>query len=784
MFNNQIHGKNEYYWFLAQVVDDSNWQGNINPKIHTRDDVPGWGYRYKIRIVGRDTRTKDTSDNQLEMAEVLLPVTAGGGHAGSVQTPNIRQGSFVTGFYKDGQDATEPVITGILSNNSQTNLFGGDPEFGWIPRSGYFGLDGTKPVSTKNIEQAAMMEYKFPPTLETAQQVAAIYHYDQLKDGGRCHYIPKTRQCDGPAGELKGIQRQIKNLLKLINDIKSTANKFIGAASDLTNQISSLLNDATTFITGLVKGLIDKMRSYVVNKFNNGIKDLINLTSPNLAASINATNETATDGLQCAFNKIIGNLFNLVQGLLAGIVDKYINAPMCAVEQFVADLLGSVIGDITAAIDGALALINGILGQASSFIGSIFDVLDVVTGVLNFLSCDEQLDCSMPEEWSFWYGAKCFTDEISDNLKAKISNLTSSTDTSGGVSCSTAAIPCGPPNVVIDGAGTGASGNPIISATGSLLAIDFVNGGSNYDSSTNVQVVDSCGKGNGAVVYPRTAQYFVDTGFGTTLPSVVNTQVGIVTTFAGISTTDFTRDKNIFIPGIGTTVSSSIVDVVVIDPGLGFIPAPDGSTGGNDNTVTKPDDTLLIDDKGNYAVLPPDTPVEVNPGNIIYLPPATNVPVYNNNGDVVTILPGQGQTVPVAINTSGTITTPVYTPPNNQGSQPNSNGTYPVVLTIKDVVITNPGVAYTNTDTINITPDNGAVLNPVFGNNGQLINVDIIKPGIGFTDFPRITINSNTGFNAQITPVFGVLRVSEVEEDVIPPGTSIINVIDCVGRTL
>lgn len=152
MFNNQIHGKNEYYWFLAQVVDDSNWQGNINPKLHTRDDVPGWGYRYKIRIVGRDTRTKDTADDQLEMAEVLLPVTAGGGHGGSVQTPNIRQGSFVTGFYKDGQDATEPVITGILFNNSQTNLFGGDPEFGWIPRSGYFGLDGTKPVSTKNIE--------------------------------------------------------------------------------------------------------------------------------------------------------------------------------------------------------------------------------------------------------------------------------------------------------------------------------------------------------------------------------------------------------------------------------------------------------------------------------------------------------------------------------------------------------------------------------------------------------------------------------------------------------
>lgn len=151
MFNNQIQGKNEYYWFLGQIVDEVNWQENINSKIHTRDDVPGWGYRYKIRIFGRDTRTKDVKDNELEMAEVILPVTAGSGHAGSCQTPNLRQGTFVVGFYKDGQDATEPVITGIFSNNSQTRLFSGDPQLGFIPRSGYFGRSGNKSVSTKNI---------------------------------------------------------------------------------------------------------------------------------------------------------------------------------------------------------------------------------------------------------------------------------------------------------------------------------------------------------------------------------------------------------------------------------------------------------------------------------------------------------------------------------------------------------------------------------------------------------------------------------------------------------
>lgn len=654
-----------------------------------------------------------------------------------------------------------------------------------------------------------MIEYKFPPTLETAQQVAAIYHYDQRKDGTRCNYIPKTRQCDGPGGELKGIQRQIKNTLKLINEIKANANSFIGAASDLTNQIGSLINDATTFITGLVKTLIDKMRFYVVNKINNGIKDLINLIPPNLIPNANAANETATDTLQCVFNKIIGRLFNLVKGLLEDIVDKYINAPMCAIEQFVGDLLGNILGDITQGIDNALSQINGLLDKATSFIGDVFDVLDIISGVLKFLSCDEELDCSMPEEWSFWYGAKCFTDDISANLKSKIAGIATSLNSGETAACNTSAIPCGPPRVVINGNGSGALGNPIISSTGALLGIDIKNGGTSYTQQPNIQIVDDCGNGNGAVVYARTTDYFLETGIASTTGNLI---VGLNPTFSGIGLTPVSLGENfagittigistsgvstsfvgintnqnalVYIPGVGTTTSGSIIDVVIIDPGVGYLPAPDGSAGGNDNTITRPNDSLFIDNDGNYTVLPPNTTIPVLPGNTIYLPPATNVPVYNNDGDLVTTLPGQGQTVPVAINTSGTITTPVYTPTNNQGSQPNSNGTYPVVLTIKDVVITNPGVAYTNTDTINITPDNGAVLNPVFGNNGQLINVDIIKPGIGFTDFPRITINSNTGFNAQITPVFGVLRISEIEEDVIPPGTSIINVVDCVGRTL
>lgn len=837
MFNNQIYGKSVNY-FLAQIVDEVHWDDESKNKIHLKDDPKGWGYRYKIRIFGRDTAEKDTPDSKLPTAEVILPVTAGSGHAGSVQTPNLKQGSWVSGFYKDWPDCTEPIITGTLFNNSQTPLFGGDPSKGFDARSGYFGLEGYKPVSTKNIITDFDPTDGYPPTLETAQQVAAIYHLDQRDDGTRCNYIPKTKQCDGPKGELKGIQRHIKNLLRLINKIKANAKSFVGAASDLTNQISSLVNDAASLITGLVKGIVDKLRSYVINKINNGIKDLINLVPPNLQAALNGANEEAIDGLQCVFSKIIGRLFNLVLDLLNQLIDKYINAPMCAVEDFIAKILNNILGDVTSAIDSVLSTINGLIGKASKFIGDVFDALDVITGFLQFLTCEEELDCSMNEEWSFWYGAKCFTDDLSENLKDKIKSIGLGSTTTSGTPCNTRSIPCGPPKVVFDGLGNGAVGNPIISATGALLGIDFINNGSGYNQDVNVQIVDDCGNGNGAVVYPRTTDYFVNAGLAITVRNTtpeISTNIGITTanispgigtnigialgigtnigittannlpgigTNIGITTTNIlsgigtnigintnqvgVTTNNIFIPGIGTFTPGSIVDVVVVDPGVGFLPAPDGSTGGNGETVTKPNDTLYQDKDGNYSVFPPNTTIPVLPGDTVFLPPATNVQVYNNDGDLVDNLSGQGQTVPIGITTSGNLTTPEYDSTQDTGSQPGSSGSYPVVLTIKDVVVTNPGAAYSDKDTIKITPDNGAVLTPVINDNGQLSGVNIVNPGIGFTDFPRIILQSNTGVNAQITPVFGIIRVGDLkeEDDIIPEGTPIINVVDCVGRTL
>jgi hypothetical protein len=65
-----------------------------------------------------------------------------------------------------------------------------------------------------------------------------------------------------------------------------------------------------------------------------------------------------------------------------------------------------------------------------------------------------------------------------------------------------------------------------------------------------------------------------------------------------------------------------------------------------------------------------------------------------------------------------------------------------------------------------------------------LVDVKVISSGIGFTDFPNLFIESQSGLNAVIVPVFNILRVGDLPEDqdIVPPGTQIINVVDCVGK--
>jgi len=105
--------------WIGRVVSSVSWQDNIEAAHFDTKEQKGWGYRYRVRYFGlHSADTNDVPDEQLPMANVILPVTAGSGLGGSFDTPAILAGSIVIGFFLDGMGGQEPYITGVLINSN------------------------------------------------------------------------------------------------------------------------------------------------------------------------------------------------------------------------------------------------------------------------------------------------------------------------------------------------------------------------------------------------------------------------------------------------------------------------------------------------------------------------------------------------------------------------------------------------------------------------------------------------------------------------------------------
>ena len=99
LFNPGFIGGN-FIWWIGRIADNSSWRDNeLSGKFVNAGDIPGFGKRYKVRIMGvHDASEQEIPSDQLPWANIMYPVTAGSGLGGSYQTANLRQGMFVFGF--------------------------------------------------------------------------------------------------------------------------------------------------------------------------------------------------------------------------------------------------------------------------------------------------------------------------------------------------------------------------------------------------------------------------------------------------------------------------------------------------------------------------------------------------------------------------------------------------------------------------------------------------------------------------------------------------------------
>ena len=237
-----------------------------------------------------------------------------------------------------------------------------------------------------------------------------------------------------------------------------------------------------------------------------------------------------------------------------------------------------------------------------------------------------------------------------------------------------------------------------------------------------------------------------------------------------------------------------VVGVTIDDPGFNYLPVPDGSQGGDGRTWAEPEDTTVKHPDGTWEIpYSPGEFITLLPGDIVRTPPGSEVltpPILPGEpGDGTVLTPVQGQLIippgtPTVITDSVNITAPPTSSTfTMRGNLPiRDDESYPVIIFLCDYVIKNRGFGYQPTDKIIIEPSNGAEMIPQFGELGELLSIKITSSGTGFTQIPRIYIETETGYNAIITPRFCVDRVGVDDFKEPEAQDAILSVIDCVGK--
>lgn len=333
-----------------------------------------------------------------------------------------------------------------------------------------------------------------------------------------------------------------------------------------------------------------------------------------------------------------------------------------------------------------------------------------------------------------------------------------------GGGCPTDPQLCGPPRVQFSGGmGIGAMANAVVSPnSSSIIGFDIVNPGFNYMSPPTVSLVDECGYGSGGSLLAQIKPYVSTATTSINAVSVANgTTVGGTGTAGGTGTTS---TSGTIVGGTGGETTGGgagtvggiaengkggyqIKNIVVTSPGDGYLSAPNGALGGNGRVWKDVGEGYVKTSDGRYYVAPRG----LEPPN---LPPGDS-----------------------------------FVPPQPKPLIDKKTPTYPVIIELEEVYVVDPGFGYEIGDTLEVVSDDGtnkgAIIEPVINDRGQITQVKVVKPGIGFIDLPEIRANSPRGYNVKLIPVLKVTPIANIPPEqlqTIPAGTQLISVVDCVGR--
>ena len=149
--NQSFFGKGVEFWLGMIVKFD---------KQKSQTSGMGWGWRYKVRIIGDYSNLDSIEDQEVHTAVALIPTTGGTGGAGKKATIKLTQGDVVFGAFLSPNN-NFPVILGALGRTKESfEKTKQNDNSKFAPISGFTGEQ--TPGLTQDQEYAGQDQIKTP----------------------------------------------------------------------------------------------------------------------------------------------------------------------------------------------------------------------------------------------------------------------------------------------------------------------------------------------------------------------------------------------------------------------------------------------------------------------------------------------------------------------------------------------------------------------------------------------------------------------------------------------
>ena len=640
-------------WWIGKVTSpkDGKWEDTLEKK-HMENGEEIYSHRCRVRILGYHD-TDDLKDDELPLAHILLPsnTTTVGGRS---QTVQYQGGEIVIGFFFDGEEAQQPAIFATVERQDFQEV-----EENYVPNGEFNNSLATEikdGVGKNNYNEGKKdITYSYTGTSAGNKQVNENTN-NETDDEIFC----ETNEIAKMTTELKKFTQKLQ-LLQQLNESSTYLDPVYGGFVDMQKEIKFTASKIHNSMTGLVRRGRTWLIQESVGKFSEELSKKVDRHT-----KLKVTNATSRLNklVYCNIEKIADGLLDYIEGSLENMVGSIIDVPLCAIENFLGDMFGQVLNVLDNDLGGLFGQLNNLHGGGIALPSEVFTKgIQIANLITNVLECDGVTCPVEPTSFSNKYGVQKKIEDKMDGIVEKaslnklINPLLDKIDNAidaepSKPDCNTNVLRCGPPRVdFIGGGGRGVTGSAIVNAIGRVIGVSIGGVGSGYTSPPLLTFVDSCGNGSAAGGYPRIKD-------------------------------------------------GKIVDVVITEPGSGFLP----------NTIE------------------------------------TNI-----DGTIKEIIPD----------------------PNG-----NYDGEISYVTQLDDVVVQNAGVGYNDNDTVTV---DGAEVELVI-QNGHVIGANVVNSGFGFTDLPKLQINTNNGVGAKLLPVLKFTKVDDAKSDVEITQDAVVTVISCIQK--